>query len=121
MEPAKRGESVKPGVERSGTPGPLNINKEPAKRGESRSRRVNRTSCAVAGFARSVFLTSWSLGFHFALRQALCFHPLRGFRIHRSLNVHEKLLSRFSPTYLRLSRRQCFSANNCRQAIVGRD
>jgi len=35
-EPAKRGDSIKPGVERSGTPGIVGVKKEePAKRGDS--------------------------------------------------------------------------------------
>jgi hypothetical protein len=40
---------------------------------------LNRRLCAIARFARSVFLPVVNLGFRCAPPQALCFHALRGF------------------------------------------
>jgi hypothetical protein len=65
-EPAKRGDSIKPGVERSGTPGILEHEGKAQRVGDSHSLRANHGCPAVARFARSVCLCFVFLGFRFA-------------------------------------------------------
>jgi len=79
IEPAKRGDSIKPGVERSATPGIVGYERRAHEVGDSHSSRINCTVSAVARFARLVVLDFRILGFRFAPAQALCLHPLRGF------------------------------------------
>src|SRR5438552_17132350 len=79
VEPAKRGDSIKPGVERSGTPGIVGEQREePAKWATA----VSSSKLQVLGYRTLralVFFRLVNLGFRFAPPQALCFHPLRGF------------------------------------------
>ena len=79
FEPAKRGGSIMPGVERSGAPGSFEYNERAREVGGSRSSGGRPGICAIARFARSVPLTCAILGFRFAPPQALCLHPLCGF------------------------------------------
>src|SRR5713226_7551412 len=80
LEPAKRGDSIKPGVEPSETPGRVKVwSRKPTKWATAISSRANSSVCAVGRFARSVFFRLVILGFRFAPPQALCFYPLRGF------------------------------------------
>src|SRR5437870_4159237 len=78
IEPAKRGYSIKPGVERSETPGIVGVQREgPAKWATA----VSTSKSQIWGYrtlrALGVFRLV-NLGFRFAPPQALCFHPLRG-------------------------------------------
>ena len=73
------GGSIKPGVERSETPGSLVQQGRDHDVGDSHLSKVNCGVSAIARFARSVFLFVVNLGFRCAPPQALCFHPLRGF------------------------------------------
>src|SRR5207253_7764861 len=78
VEPAKRGDSIKPGVERSGTPGSSEPRGNSPRSRREPSQRVSRGFWAIARFARSVSFRSVNLGFRCAPPQALCFYPLRG-------------------------------------------
>jgi hypothetical protein len=73
---AKRGGSVKPGVERSGTPDRWGTKEGAREVGESEY--VQELALSHASRAWS-FLSIIILGFRSASPQALCFHPLRGF------------------------------------------
>ena len=79
-KPAKRGDSIKLGVKRSGTAGTIAVQDRTREAGGSlainwklRSRLRCRTLRALA------FLLHAHLGFRCASPQALCCHPLRGF------------------------------------------
>jgi len=78
-EPAKRGESIKPGVKRSGTPGSLDRKRRAREAGDSLFVKAEVIPTAIARFARSKVFSWIILGFRFPSPQALCFHPLRGF------------------------------------------
>src|SRR5437667_1912500 len=66
VEPAKRGDSIKPGVERSGTPGSSEHRGKSPRSGREPSQRVSRGFWAIARFARSVSFRSVNLGFRCA-------------------------------------------------------
>src|SRR3989442_11683131 len=63
LEPAKRGDRIKPGVERSGTPGIVGVRGKSPRSGRQPFHRVNRKSWAIARFARSVSAGSLTWGF----------------------------------------------------------
>ncbi len=72
------GDSIKPGVERSGTPGSWEYKTRAREVGDSyilsKLRPLHyRTLRALS------FFMFFNLGFRCAPPQALCFHPLRGF------------------------------------------
>src|SRR6185503_8943841 len=73
------GGSIKPGVERSGTPGSLGHQEEPAKWATAVYQdRIAALALSHASRARfSDPSSTW--GFASLQPQALCFHPLRGF------------------------------------------
>ena len=78
FKPAKRGDGIKPGVERSGTPGSLYAKAEPAKWATA----VHQNESQRLGYRmlRALCLSLLvNLGVRFAPPQASCFHPLRGF------------------------------------------
>ena len=56
IKPAKRGDSIKPGVERSGTPGSPRVKGRAREVGDRRFIDLNPRAPAIARFARSVFL-----------------------------------------------------------------
>jgi hypothetical protein len=84
------GESIKPGVKRSETPGSTHINFEPVKRATDRTvyERSNPSYPRAPARGKSLPPTSRArfrdslifLGFRYAPPQALCSHPLRGLR-----------------------------------------
>ena len=80
LEPAKRGDSIKPGVERKrNSRAPCGMEQKPTKWATAISSRAHGSFWAVARFARLMFFRLVILGFGFAPPQALCFYPLRGF------------------------------------------
>jgi hypothetical protein len=73
------GERVKPGVERSGTPGQAHRKElEPAK-WAAEFGGCEKAATGVARFTGSKLIHVCNLGFRFAPPQALRCHPLRGF------------------------------------------
>src|SRR5260370_18053982 len=82
LKPAKRGDSIKPGVERSETPGLTTRKKTRARK---RKPAIYSDESLSPRFAGAFLSTLKILGFRSAPPQALCFHPLRGFWKRRSL------------------------------------
>ena len=78
LKPAKRGDSIKPGVERSETPGSFDEKEEPAKRGDNPSSRGVTVRQSYRTLRALCSLRFFSLGFRFAPPQTSCFSPLRG-------------------------------------------
>jgi len=76
-EPAKRADSIKPGVERSGTQDRLGENKSP-RSGRQRFTKCNRQLFRYRTLRALGLYIFVILGFRFAPPQALCWHPLRG-------------------------------------------
>jgi hypothetical protein len=75
------GVSIKPGVERSGTPGTVDAFIQSPRSGRQRKEQIDVVKIATS-IARSagsgIFLGGFFLGFRCAPPQALCCRPLRG-------------------------------------------
>jgi hypothetical protein len=63
VEHAKRGVSIKPGVERSGTPGSSKYTRKAREVGDRPFIKMNRRFWAIARFARSFYSGSSTWGF----------------------------------------------------------
>jgi hypothetical protein len=63
IEPAKRGDSVKPAVERSGTPSSLKYKERTREVGDSHASRVNRSYLRCRTLRALIFLHFVILGF----------------------------------------------------------
>jgi hypothetical protein len=94
------GESIKPRVERSGTPGMIAEQKSRVHEVGDSAFRMSAQFCAVARFARCHFFSLLSWGSALLHPQALWFHPLRGFEQRTSEPALDNISVPVVSTYL---------------------